>query len=341
MSNLNLQTLRRVAWIGLAVVLVVDFLLSTRATAGANTGAVVLLVLTLLTGLAAWLLLPEAAGTLLRHKDLLVPFALAVVANKLILWVSMLPLLGGLLGASLPLHLFNLSLALSLGLLLYVVVSVAYAVWMTATLLEFARSGNPDPCRMLASVPRHFWRVFGLQFICWAAVMLAVALMLALMPALSFFALLPLAVFAVVWNLATAALLPVALEHPGGFWDSFRDGVRVSWGQRGRWWMLIMVQLLLLGVVFYYHSRHGGSTNTSWSINVFWTGGYAEDGKWYSKLAEAMKVTRLPLVETLLALLFGAFAVAIKLAIVQRLQPEPPPLMADDPAPEVPPSPAT
>lgn len=337
MSNLNIQTLRRVAWIGLAVVLGVDFLLSTRAPGGANTGAVVLLVLALLTGLAAWLLLPEAAGTLLRHKNLLVPFGLAVVAGKLISWLSLVPVLGALLGASLPLHLFNLSLALSLGLLLYTVVAVAYAVWMTATLLEFGRSGNTDPCRLLASVPRHFWRVFGLEFICWAAVMLAVASMLAMMPALSFVGFLPLAVFAVAWNLATAALLPVALKHPGGFWDSFRAGIRVSWEQRGKWWLLVVVQLLLLGMVFYFYSSRGGNTNISWSINVFWTGGYAEDGKWYSKLAEALKVARLPLVETLLALLFGAFAVAIKLAIVQRLQPEPPPVMPIDSVPEVPP----
>lgn len=336
MTNLNLQTLRRGAWIGLAIVLVVDFLLSTRSPSGANTGAVVLLVLTLLTGLAAWLLLPEAVAALLRHKDLLMPFALAVVAGKLISWLSLLPVLGAMLGASLPLHLFNLSLALSLGLLLYIAVAVAYAVWMTATLLEFGRSGNTDPCRVLTSVPRHFWRVFGLEFISWAAVMLAVALMLAVMPALSFFGLLPLAVFAVVWNLATAALLPVALEHPGGFWDSFRAGVRVSWECLRRWGLLIVVQLLLLGMAFYYESRgaHGGSVN--WSINVFWTGGYAEDGKWYSKLTDAMKVARLPVVETLLALLFGAFAVAIKLAIVQRLQPEPP-IMPTGAAPEAPP----
>jgi hypothetical protein len=331
MNNLNLPTLRRVAWIGLALVLAVDFLLFLRSPAGVGTGMLVLLVLASLTGLAAGLLLPEAAGTLFRHRDLLVPFALAVVAGKCIAWVSLLPGLGTLLGASAPLRLFNLSLSLSLGLLLSIAVAVAYAAWMTATLLEFGRSGNTDPSRVLTSVPRRFGRVLGLEFIGWAVVMLAVALMLLLLPALSFVGFLPLAGFAVLWNLATAAVLPVALEHPGGFWEAFRAGVRVSWEQRGKWWLLIVVQLILLGMIFYYYRSQGGHTNLSWSINVFWTGGYAEDGKWYEKLTEALKVARLPLVETLLALLFGVFAIAIKLAIVQRWQPAPPPVLPTPP----------
>ena len=61
-----------------------------------------------------------------------------------------------------------------------------------------------------------------------------------------------------------------------------------------------------------------GNKNVSWSVNVFWTGGYEDGCRWYGKLAEAMKVVRLPLVDTLLTLLFGVFAVAVKLAIVLR-----------------------
>jgi hypothetical protein len=135
MSNLNLQTLRRVAGIGVAIVLVVDFILSVRRHGGAGWSIVVLLVLTLGVIAAAWVLMPEATRTLLRHKNLLVPLALALVVGKLISWLSAAPGLGALLNSSWPLPLFNLSWAISLSVLLHLAVAVAYATWMTATLL--------------------------------------------------------------------------------------------------------------------------------------------------------------------------------------------------------------
>jgi len=320
-----MQTLRRVALIGLALVLLVDLVLSLRLQGGRGMGVVVLLALSLAVTLTALVLMRGASGTLLRNRDLLVPLALVMVAGKLITWLGAAPGLSALLKPSVPLHLFNIGLAVSLSFVLQVALAVAYATWMTATLLEFVRSGNSDPGRALPIVPRHFWRMFGLEFIGWAVVMVATSVLLLLMPALQFFALVPLAIFAVAWNLATAALLPVALEGAGGFWQSFRAGVAASWANCGKWWLLLLAQLLLLGLVFFYHSSRGGNTSVNWSVNVFWTGGYEDDCKWYGKLAEAVKTVRLPLVDTVLILLFGAFAVAIKLAIVQRLQPAPSP----------------
>jgi hypothetical protein len=137
------------------------------------------------------------------------------------------------------------------------------------------------------------------------------------------------AAFGVMWNFATAALLPVGFATEGGFWRSFRAGVAASLGYLHKWWFLLLAQMVLLGLVFYYQSSSGGNTNVSWSVNVFWTGGYEDECRWYGKLAEAMRVPKLPLVETLLTLLFGVLAVAIKLAIIQRLQPAAPPVTSD------------
>lgn len=324
MEKVNLQMLRRGAVIGLVLVLNVDFLRSTRLPNVAGLGLVMLLVLGVAVAGAAWWLMSEATGALIRHKDLLIPTALVLVLGKILTWLSAAPVLGALLNPSLPVHLFSLSLSISIGLVLHIALMGAYATWMTAVVLEFARNGQSDPGRTLLILRTKFWRGLGLLFIGWAVVMVATALLLMLMPALQFAALIPLAAFAVVWNLATAALLPVALEHPGGFWESFRVGVQVSWANWKKWGLLVVVQLLLLGWIFYYYHSHGGNTNISWSVNVFWTGGFADDCKWYDKLAAVLKVSPLPLVDTLLSLLFGAFAVAIKLAIVQRLQPKPP-----------------
>jgi hypothetical protein len=325
MKGLHIQTLRRVAWIGLAVVLLVDLVLSARARSGVGLGVVMLFLFPVAVALVSLVLMPAAAGTLVRHRDLLVPLALVTVAGNLIEWLSAAPLLGALLNPSLPLHLLNLSFALSLGFLLQIALGVAYATWMTGTLLEFARTGMGDPSGVLSTIPQRFWRVLGLEFIGWAMVMVVTAFMLLLMPVLGFFALVPMAVFGVGWNFSTAAVLPVALEGQRGFWRSFRAGVAASLGNLGQWWLLLLAQMLLLGLVFFYYRHQGGNTNMSWSVNVFWTGGYEADCRWYAKLAEAAHSPKLPLVGTLLALLFGAFAVAIKLAIIQRLLPKPPP----------------
>jgi hypothetical protein len=321
MTNLNIQTLRRVALVGLAIVLLVDLISSLRLQSGLGLGVVVLLALILLVGLTSLVLMPRAASTLLSNKDLLMPLALVVFVGKLLGWLSAAPLLGALLKPSLPLHLFNLSVGLSLSFLLHIALAVAYATWMTAALLELERTGNGDPTKMLPTAPGRLLRVLGLEFIGWAVVMVATSVLLLLMPLMGFLALVPLAVFAVAWNYATAAILPVAMQEDGGFWRSFRAGVVASLCNLGKWWLLLLAQLLLLGLVFYYRSSSGGNTNVSWSVNVFWTGGYEDECRWYGKLAEATHTVKLPFVESLLTLLFGAFAVAIKLAIVQRLQP--------------------
>lgn len=320
MGKLNLQTLRRGALIGLGLVLIVDFLLSTRVRSGTGLGFVVLLVVGGAVFATARFLMPEAAGAVFRNKDLLVPLALVLVLGKILTWLSAAPVLGALLNPSLPLHLFNLSLSLSLGFLLQIALTVAYAAWMTAGLWEFSRTGQSDPVQSWPKVTTTFWRCFGLEFIGWAATLVVTALVLMTMPALGFVALVPLAAFALVWNVATAAVLPVGLEHPGNFWESFQAGVRVSLAEWRKWGGLLLVQLVLLGWIFFYYSSRHGNTNMSWSVNVFWTGGFEADCKWYGKLADVYKVSQLPLVDTLLTLLFGAFAVAIKLAIVQRLK---------------------
>jgi hypothetical protein len=200
--------------------------------------------------------------------------------------------------------------------------AVAYATWMTAALLELVRTGNGDLYRIAPITPSRFWRVLGLEFIGWAATLVVTAFLLLLMPVIQFLALLPLAAFSVAWNFATTALLPVALEAEAGFWPSFRAGIEASLANLGKWWLLMLAQLLLLGMVFFYYSSSGGNTNVSWSVNVFWIGGYEDDCRWYGKLAEVAHVATLPFAQTLLMLLFGAFAVAIKLAVIQRLQPE-------------------
>ena len=319
MAKLKVQMLRIIAGLGLAIVLMIDLIRSLRIHGGATLGVALLALMIVAVVLTSLVLMPRAARALLHHKDLLLPVALVLVAGRLLEWIGAAGVIGAALTSSLPVQFLSLSFRFSLMMLLHIALAVAYSTWVTAALLKFVEAGNSDVGHALSQVPRRFFRILGLEFIGWIMVMMVTSILLLLMPALGFWALLPMAAFGVMWNFATAAVLPVAFATEGGFWRSFQSGVAVSLGSLGKWWILLLMQMALLGMVFYYQSRSGGNTNVNWSVNVFWTGGYEDECRWYNKLAEVMRTPKVPLVETLLTLLFGGFAVAIKLAIVQRL----------------------
>ena len=322
MTNFNLRTLRRVALFGLAGVVSIELLSTGPSRGGLGLGLAMLLVASLAVVVVSLVLMPAAAGTLFGNKDLLVPLALVTVASKLLGWLAAAPGFSALLAPTFPLHLLSLSFGVSLSFLLQIALGVAYATWVTGAVVELVRHGNSDPCRVLPLLPGRYWRILGVEFLGWGVMMAATSVLLLLMPVLMFIALALLLGFAVAWNFATAAVLPVAWTEEGRLWPSFRTGMAASRARLGQWWPLLLAQLLLLGMIFLNYSSSGGHTNFSWSINAFWTGGYEDDCRWYDKLAEACHRPKLPVVETLLSLLFGAFAVAIKVAIVQRLPPE-------------------
>ena len=322
MGNLNIRLLRLIALIGLAVVLSVDLISSFRLDTGLFLGMGVLVFFTFAVTLVSVLLMPRAAGAMARGLDLLVPLALLTVASKLLHWLAALPILGAVLSPSFPFRLFTLSFSISLQFLIGVALAVAYAAWVTTAVLELVRNGKSDPCATLPSAMRRFWRMLGLEIIGWAVVLIPTSLIILSMPVFGLFALLPLALLAAVWNFSSAALLPVALQNKFGFGQAVRAGLIVSIANFRKWWLLLLAQMLLLGLVLFFYSHSGGSTNVSWNINAFWTGGYEDNCRWYGKLAETFRTSKLPLVETLLDLLFGTMAVAIKIAIVQRLRTE-------------------
>src|SRR5688572_14164170 len=110
--NSRNSTLRWVALIGLAVVLLVDLIVSFRIKSGWGLGFIVCLLFPLLVGFASFLLMPQALGALLRTPDLLVPLALMTVAAKVIDWLTSLPLLGAWLTSSQPLKFINASFSI-------------------------------------------------------------------------------------------------------------------------------------------------------------------------------------------------------------------------------------
>ncbi len=330
-----------VALLGVAVVLLVDATHAFPLKPYQGWGFLVLLLG--LTGavLITLVRMPAAGATLWRNKDLLIPLGLLTLTHQVLAWLTLVPPLGRLLVPSRSLSLWPFQFSLSFSFLLGMAVNVVYAAWITSAIVVAARDGRCDIVAAWSGLRRWFWRVLGLEFIGGGVVFLGLGIGIALMALAPPLGVLMIGATALVWNFLTAALLVVALQTEGGFWTAFRAGVAASWANKWKWWAPLLAQLLLLGVVTVIHVKWSDAPgsfkeSTNWSINAFWVGGYQEECHWYGKLMEALNQTpKVQLLSTLLALVFGGFAVAIKLHIAQALQPATPPPASEPPQVEV------
>src|SRR5262245_37754575 len=125
--KLDLRSLRWAAGGGLAVVLVTEFVTSVPWRPRQGYGLVLLIIMCVLVALVSRLLMPRAAGAVVRHTNLLLPLALLTIALKALEWLSVLPVLGSLLTRAWQPHIFSLGLALSLHLALVIALAVGYA----------------------------------------------------------------------------------------------------------------------------------------------------------------------------------------------------------------------
>ena len=154
-----------------------------------------------------------------------------------------------------------------------------------------------------------------------------------------------------LWNLLTAALLPVALADAGPFRPALRRGLAASRAGVRRWAPALVGQMLLLGCVTFtrvsyttretksagaeYASTETQKTNSSLDVHSVWTGGYADSCKRHESLMKSLEAEPSPPVEFLLTLLSAVLAVVIKFRIIGDLyRPAPvheaPPLAAQE-----------
>jgi hypothetical protein len=287
-------------------------------------GFIVLVVAALAVGFTLLTLLTDATVRLLRHKDLLVPLGLLITLTAILNSLAALPALGALLVSSWPVKFLAFGVSLSLSLVFTLFLSVVYVGWTTALIFQAVVLGQVNLTAALAIIRRWFWRVIGLEMFGWG-VMLAASAGALIIGAVS----MPLAVFllgvaSLLWNLATAAVLPVALLDPQPFRRALRRGLAISRAGVRKWAPLVIAQMLLLGWITFIHvsyATHGASsrterTQTNWGVNGFWVGGYADSCKWHGSLMKALEAEPLEVVDILLTVLFAILAIAIKLKIV-------------------------
>jgi len=226
------------------------------------------------------------------------------------------------------LKILSLSFSLSLAFGVQVFLGIVYAGWTTALIIQAVTRNRVEPIEALAVSRRWFWRVFFLELIGWGVLFLMLAVAIAIGTASLAFAVLLIAICSLIWNLATAALLPVALAERRSLGASLGKGLQVSWRKKSQLWLPVVTQMVLLGwatfiYVSYSSSPRPGSfttnTKTNWSVNGFWTGGYENNCRWYAKLMETVEAEPLPLISSLLGMLFAVLAIAVKLRIVAAL----------------------
>jgi hypothetical protein len=128
--------------------------------------------------------------------------------------LALLPAFAAVLVPAWPLKLWVLSFSVSVLFLVSVLLEVAYGAWTTTLILDTVRQGRADPARALCGLKRCFLRVLGLEAIGWGALFAGLALAIAMAPAAMPLTILFIGLGSLLWNLATAALLPVALDEP-------------------------------------------------------------------------------------------------------------------------------
>ena len=238
------------------------------------------------------------------------------------------------------LQLLSLSFSLSVIFLLNIALAILYAGWTTVLIIQ-ANGRNPiDPLHAIQTAQHWFWRVAGAEVFGWVVLFAVLAAVITVGVVVLPLALIVLAIFTLVWNLATAVLLLVMASTRTPFGPTLREGMRVSWEGKSRWWPAVLAKMVLLGwitvfFVSYTSNPRPGSFSTQnksdFSINAFWAGGYEDECHWHTKLMAAVEAKPLPLVEFLLGILYAVLAIVVKLQIAAAMyQPPQPPEIALD-----------
>lgn len=319
--------LRLIAVFGVIVVLLQEAITAFPLKPRQEYGLIVLVFATPIVLFTIAFGLPSAWRTLIRHPELLIPLGILTLAEAVVGWLMLVPTVAQVLSPSKQFQIAAISLSVSGGFLLSIALNVAYGAWTTTMILQAARQEPIDPAKSFSSCWRWFLRVLGLEFIGWVVLFAGLALGLALAPVSMVLAIPVIGILALIWNLATAALLLVALDKQLGFGHALRTGIRISWANKGRWWKPVVAQMLLLGwvtliAVSYSESTSRGYTNhssTNWAVNAFWTGGFENECRWFGGLMKAVNAPKLAVISTILGLVYGVLAIAVKLTIAERL----------------------
>lgn len=320
----TVRGLRLVALVGAGLVLLWKATSLAQMRPNQGWGFVVLFLACVAVGLTCVTVLPAATRRLRRSPDLLVPLGLYLTAEFLWSLLLAIPIVSALFSPAWNLRILAFSLSLSLNFLMEVALAVTYAGWTTRLIVQSVQRDQVDLLAAWSAWRIWFWRVLGAEAIGWCVLFGGLTLVLGLGAMALPLALLLIGVLSLLWNLLTAALLPVIVAERGAFVETVRTGLRVGWARKGRWWLPVVLHMILLGwvtvlYVSYTANPQPGAyrtnTKSDLSVNGFWTGGYENTCRWHTKTMKLVETEPLPLVEYLLSVLFAVLAIVVKLRI--------------------------
>jgi len=334
-AQARLNLLRWLAVIGAALVFLHRVTSLWHMQPRQEYGIVVLVLAAIAVGLTCLVMLPAATGKLARHRDLLLPLGIYLSAEGLLDALMAIPLLAAVFSPSWSFTVLSLSFSLSFLFVLHIALAILYAGWTTVLILQVVGGDHLDPLGAIQTARHWFWRVAGAELFGWVVLFAVLAVVITVGVAVLPLALIVLAIFSLVWNLATAALLLVMVSTRTPFVATLREGMRASWEGKSRWWPAVVTQMVLLGwitifFVSYTSNPSPGSfitqNKSDFSINAFWTGGYEDECRWHTKLMAAVEAKPLPLAEFLLGIVYAVLAIVVKLQIASGIYRQPPPV---------------
>jgi hypothetical protein len=207
--------LRLVAVVGTGAVLLWNVVQLRHLGPRQESAFIVLVVAGVAVAFTLWRLLPGAAEQLRRHPDLLLPLGLYVPAEALVNLLATVQPFAAILNPAWPLKVWTINVSLSLLFFIQVFLGVAFAGWTTVLVLDAVRRDRVEPVEAIRDLPNWFPRVFAAEFVGWGVLFAGVAVAIAVGAADVTLAMILIGAGALVWNLVTAALLPVTIGEGG------------------------------------------------------------------------------------------------------------------------------
>lgn len=279
----------------------------------------------------------RAVEAFIACPDVLVPIGIVLLASTAMDLLLILPLSRDVLAPSWSVSLFGVALSLSLGTVLHMLLWTAFAAWQTDLLWRIVQGKQPADMTPWPSIRRHFLRVFVTLAVGVGVLILCIIPVAAIGGIVLPLALLGMGVIGIVWNLVTAALLPVVVSSTSPLRLAMSEGFKLSWNLKGRWWKQLSAQLLLLGLILCIRVQFTTTeesmdsiqrvrnvnqqtqTNFKWQVNAFWVGGYEHDCRWYSRYAALLETKEVPFIGKSLDILFLVLAVAMKWTVIRTI----------------------
>lgn len=344
------RRVRNLAWGGLAFVALLESVnFGAFWTRGLALASLSVAVMGCTVCAACLLTMPRATRTLLAAPDLLVPVVLFVSVAHMPWCFVGVPLLGDALTWLLTLgfdHGWPARLPVQI---LGLAVSALLATWAAHRIVARVTGSGADLSQFRSDALRRFPRGVVVCAIGWGVPFLASLILWQLSPrhasaverleAIS-------ALQALVWNLATAAVLLFAVVPGRSVCDALGAGFRWSVVGARRWIAPVVAHMLLAGWVVHLDFEMGGFVHglpgvdgwgSRFELNGFWTGAFEGASRWYWTACTITGTPTVPAARFAIELLLVSMAVVVKIHIAHHLVDagafSPAPRLSDDPRP--------